>query len=250
MLDKESPMPLYLQARELLEERIQSGHYQVNQKIPSENELSIEFGISRMTLRQVVKWLERDGFLYTIQGKGTYVAKPKITAETENGTGIIEQLGMIEVNLGCTNQVLEIESYSCPPSLQKIMGLETTDKVYRLEMLGQVNEEPLWVGISYIPQKFCPQMEVEKLKAAWTVDLLRETFGLVPSIIEQTIEAVSATKEDAQALNVKKGHPLLSCTIKRFTKDMQVYEYCSKMYLGEKVKLRIRQGVKEEWRKT
>ena len=78
-IQKDSPLPLYFQLKELLRQEIESGHWQPGQRIPSEAELCHAFDISRSVVRQALTELEYQGLLYREQGKGTFVAQPKIS---------------------------------------------------------------------------------------------------------------------------------------------------------------------------
>ena len=75
MLDRNDPKPLHQQLREILEDAIESGKWGPDEKIPSENELSSMYGLSRMTVRSVLTELVREGWLYRVQGKGTFVSE-------------------------------------------------------------------------------------------------------------------------------------------------------------------------------
>ena len=77
-LDRNNPKPLYQQLRDVIEEKISSGEWKPNDKIPSENQLSAQYGLSRMTARSVLLDLVKDEKLYRVQGKGTFVAEQKI----------------------------------------------------------------------------------------------------------------------------------------------------------------------------
>ena len=77
-VDKESRIPIYLQLKELIKERILQGEYRPGQLIPSERELCMQYGISRMTARQAIGELQNEGYLYKLQGKGTFVSSGKI----------------------------------------------------------------------------------------------------------------------------------------------------------------------------
>ena len=92
LLSREVSTSLHIQVREILLSRINSYIYPANSKIPSENDLSKEFGISRMTLRNVITELVWGGYLYRIQGKGTFVTEMKISAQSTQYIGIREQL--------------------------------------------------------------------------------------------------------------------------------------------------------------
>lgn len=75
-ITKHSPIPLYVQMRSILERRIRSGDISPNQQVPSERKLAEHYGVSRITAKQAIQDLERDGVIYRISGKGTYVSEP------------------------------------------------------------------------------------------------------------------------------------------------------------------------------
>ena len=91
-LDRDASIPLYLQLAGLLRGRIERGEWQAGQKIPSENELNRLYGVSRMTARQVLAQLVNENLLFRVQGKGTFVAHPKISTRSPAYKGIREQL--------------------------------------------------------------------------------------------------------------------------------------------------------------
>ncbi len=72
-----SPIPLYSQVRDLLHTRILDGTYRSDGKMPSENDMVRGFGVSRITVRQALKDLQKEGLIFKIHGKGTFVARPK-----------------------------------------------------------------------------------------------------------------------------------------------------------------------------
>ena len=92
MLDRNNPKPLYAQFEDLLRSAIMAGEWETNHAIPSENELSRTYGLSRMTVRSVITQLVKEGLLFRVQGKGTFVAAPKITTRSPAYMGIREQL--------------------------------------------------------------------------------------------------------------------------------------------------------------
>ncbi len=72
-----SPVPLYSQLKELLRGRILDGVYPPLSRMPSENELGKAFDVSRITVRQALGDLQKEGLIFKIHGKGTFVARPK-----------------------------------------------------------------------------------------------------------------------------------------------------------------------------
>ena len=81
-LDKANAKPLHIQIEESILQKLESREWAPGRLIPSENELSHIYGVSRTTVRNVITKLVQEGLLFRIPGKGTYVAEPKIVAHS------------------------------------------------------------------------------------------------------------------------------------------------------------------------
>lgn len=92
MLDKQSPIPIYIQIEEQLKQQIQQGDFPVGTAIPSERELTERFDVSRMTVRQAITNLVNDGLLYREKGRGTFVASPKVEQPLNGLTSFTEDM--------------------------------------------------------------------------------------------------------------------------------------------------------------
>ena len=91
-LNKHSPIPLYYQLVELIKEQIRFGELKPGDQIPAERVLSELHGISRMTTRQAVAYLVREGALVARHGLGTFVAEPKLTHDALHLLGFTEEI--------------------------------------------------------------------------------------------------------------------------------------------------------------
>ncbi|MGM0873220.1 MAG: GntR family transcriptional regulator [Bacillota bacterium] len=83
---KEKQTPKYLQLKQEILSWIHSGKLKPDEKMPSENEIVNQFQISRHTVRQTLGVLEKEGWLYKVQGRGTFVAQPNTKENNENKT--------------------------------------------------------------------------------------------------------------------------------------------------------------------
>ena len=81
----EPTAPKYKQLKEQILAWIVTGEFQPNEKLPSENEMSKQFGLSRQTVRQALGDLEQEGWLFREQGKGTFVAKQSAQEDRQGG---------------------------------------------------------------------------------------------------------------------------------------------------------------------
>ena len=77
-INRNNPKPLYLQLEEIIRGNIEKGLWLTDTKIPSEAELMEEYDLSRITVRNACNQLVKEGVLYRVAGKGTFVAQPKI----------------------------------------------------------------------------------------------------------------------------------------------------------------------------
>jgi len=77
MIDKSNPIPLYYQIKNDIFKDIESGKYFPGERLPAERVLAEKYGVTRMTIRQAIKFLVEQGFLKVRHGSGTYVSDRK-----------------------------------------------------------------------------------------------------------------------------------------------------------------------------
>ena len=74
-VDDNSDIPIWILIRKRLVYLIRSGKLDENERLPSVRELSVQLGVNYNTINKVYQDLERDGFIFTRRGKGSYVAE-------------------------------------------------------------------------------------------------------------------------------------------------------------------------------
>ena len=89
MAKAEYKMPIYLQLRELIRNKIEEGEYMPGTAIPSENKLAETFGLNRLTIRNAVDALVNEGLLRRVQGKGVFVVGKKNEISIEEHAGFV-----------------------------------------------------------------------------------------------------------------------------------------------------------------
>ena len=141
MLDRQSPKPLYVQLEELLKKQIENEDLKASLPIPSENELSKEYGLSRMTVRSVLTRLVQEGLLYRVPGKGTFVSQPKITGKPLYQMGIREQLE--QMGYETSTKLIHVDKEMADDKIAKDLHLLPRTEVYVIERLRYVKNEPL-----------------------------------------------------------------------------------------------------------
>jgi DNA-binding GntR family transcriptional regulator len=78
VLDRDGPIPIYVQIAHIIRERITSGDLTSGEPMPSETQIESEYGVARTTARRVARELREEGLVYTVQGEGTFVGDPAV----------------------------------------------------------------------------------------------------------------------------------------------------------------------------
>jgi len=170
--------------------------------LPSEAELSVEFGASRVTIRRALDLLREHGLIAARQGFGWFVASEPVRQH-------LVQLGTIESQLaesGMTNErrVIEFAFVDPPEHVRRIL---VADSVLRVKRINLADGEPFAVVTVWCPASLAGRLSREQVARHPISELLDVTLRGAT----QTIGADGAGPEDARLLRVPVGAPLLKC---------------------------------------
>lgn len=236
-LSKSSPIPLYYQLAELIRERIRSGELVPGDQLPPERELAEQTGISRMTARQAVAHLVRNGSLVVKPGVGTFVAEPKLAYDALHLLGFTEETARQGELVG--SQVLEQAVVTAPPSIAHRLGLSTLKSVVKLVRLRSSGNVPLLLETSFLPAELCPGLESEDLEQNSLYVLLEMRYGLQLKRALQTLEAATANEYECELFQIQPGTPMLLLEGVTYTVDNRSVEYFKAVYRGDRLKFEV-----------
>lgn len=234
-LDKTNATPLHIQIEESILQKLESKEWTPGRLIPSENELSQIYGVSRTTVRNVITKLVQEGLLFRIPGKGTYVAEPKIVAHSLSYAGIREQLEKLGYEV--TTQLLSLNLETANQKiLQYFYGLDDPH-FYVVRRLRLLKGEPLSIHISYLPQAYCPGIDQHDLSREQLCTVLSREYGLNRAKTIETLESVAAKPAEASLLHIFPSQPLLLLQDQILDADGRTFEYSKVVFRGEKIKI-------------
>lgn len=141
MVDKSSPQPLYEQIKHYILERIASGEYSPDTRLPSERKLSNHFDVSRLTVSKAIKQLVQDGLLYTRIGKGTYVTTNPIQQQLETLTSFTEEMTIR--GQATSSRVLSAVKQVASAEVAEILDIPIGTGVIELRRIRMVAMSPL-----------------------------------------------------------------------------------------------------------
>lgn len=212
ILDRSSRVPLYFQVAEQFERAILSGAIAPGEKIDNEVSLANALGLSRPTMRQAIQVLVDKGMLVRKRGVGTQVVHGKISRSVEL-TSLFDDLSAAGKNPH--SNVLALGQIPATEEVAQELQLAVGDRVWSLERLRYVGEEPLAVMHNFLPTDVVDLSELD-LARTGLYESLRQS-GILLRVARQRIGARRADATDARLLNEKRGAPLL--TMQRTTYD-------------------------------
>ena len=233
-LQRQAPDPLYQQLKASLVAEIAAGRYRSNQRLPSERELSARFRVSRMTVRQAMLELARDGAIYTRIGKGTFVAEPKIDQQLRALTGFTQEV--------CarggqpSSRVLEARVIPAAGDIAAMLRLAPEAQVILLSRLRLADGVPLALETAYLPFALFPQLLRHDLARESLYDVLENEYKLKLTHAEQTLEAALGAPREIELLELTPPAAVLRMQRLTLTADGVPVEYVLSVYRGDRYK--------------
>ncbi len=236
-LDRQSPTPIFVQVKSLLERAIALGELTPHRRIPSERELSSTLGASRMTIRQALGEMMAEGTLYTRSGKGTYVAERRIAQPLQHLTSFTED--MQARGLRPASRVLTQDLLPAPLELAQALAVVPGAELVRIRRLRLADGQPLALEASHLPHALCPGLGDVDLAAHSLYEVLRTRYGIRLGSAKQTIEASEPVAEERELLRIPEHAPVLR--IHRLTCDDRGdrVEFVRAVYRGDRYQLHV-----------
>jgi GntR family transcriptional regulator len=231
--------PLYYRVYKTLEQRIRDRHYQVGERLPSEDALCRDFGVSRVTIRQALGGLVEAGLLTRRRGSGSYVSatgQRRVSAQIEL-TGALEDL-FAEVGTSRVTSVRVAEEVP-PPEVQHRLGLLDGARLTVIRRVRTIENQPFALTVNYLPKTLGRRLARRDLYRFPLLQLLEEA-GVQFDHADQTIEARLAEEEMAKALGIEFGDPVLFVERLMFARNEDPIEVVRSHYRADIYRYQIR----------
>lgn len=229
---KEKGIPLYYQVETVLRNKILSGELPPTFTLPSEDALAEEYQVSRITIRQALSLLEKDGLVVRKRGKGTFIAEKTATPQSPKWNGSMEDL--ILMGIKTTTDVLDMSDIDPPEIIKNKLKLPEGGQVLRIEKIRLVERSPFSYVVNYLPADIGGQINPDDLAIKPLLMILEDNLGLVAERAEQTVEATIADSRVALLLEIRVGDPLLKVERVVYDPDRRPLEYVSVLYRADK----------------
>jgi len=228
--------PLFLEVRqEIL--TVLGDRYRPGDRLPSEPDLATSYGVSRPTIREVLRSLESDGLVRRVHGVGTFVTqiRPVVSSRFDLDLGVTEAVAAANQRLGV--QILRVSREAAPSSIAERLALEVGSALLWVERIIRVNDVPGAYAIDAIPADIAGDAEYI---GGSVYRFLESTCGLslVGGVADVT--AVTADRHLARLLDVTTGTALLRIDQIERTADDRPVLYSTEHYLPTVLNLSVR----------
>lgn len=223
--------PIYIQIHNDIKRAIEAGKWAVGDRIPSERELSRNFDVSRMTLRQAIQTLVDEGILERQVGSGTYVANQKVQEKMSGVTSFTDLM----LTQGKQPTSKTISYHVMNPSLSEAekLKLNEDDQVLRMERIRYGDDVPICFEVATVPEKLVDGLSKKEVTSS-LYRAFEDKKQLSPGKAQQTVSAMSASERIAEYLSIKRGDAILRLRQVTYLQDGTPFEYVRTQYVGER----------------
>ena len=215
----------------------------VGRAIPSERQLSVDLGVSRLTVRAALDELVRDGYLERRRGSGTFVREPKIAQELTM-TSFSEDMRQRGMRPG--SKTLSLETTLAGAYLGRCLHVSPSERILVAKRLRLADDETMAIETLHVPEALVPGLTRKDFDENSFYDLLTQRYGIEIVGGTQAIEPTVTNEEESTALGLPLHTPAF--LFERITRDGEgeVIEYVRSIYRGDRYRLVTELGGPEE----
>ncbi len=230
-IDKKSEIPLYQQLAHSIKKAVDEQKLKENDKIPAENEFCKIYDLSRTTVRQALDILEKDGYIYKLRGKGSYVSTPKIYQNRSSFSKFYDDmrsLGKVPVSKIISLKIKVADAY-----VREKMQLEENEMLCQIKWVRYGNNEPLIYETINLNYKLVDGIETKELTEKKLYDILTEEYGIKMTHGKELFYPCKLDINEAKNLGLKEND--LGMKVERVVfQGKDVVEYTTSTVRGDR----------------
>jgi GntR family transcriptional regulator len=203
----------------------------IGESIPSERRLSLDFGVSRLTVRAALDELVREGYLVRRRGSGTFVSEPKIAQELTM-TSFTED--MRRRGMRPTSRTIELKTVPAGARLGRFLKVSPSEPTMVAKRLRLADGETMAIEMLHVPSALVPGLTAKDLETQSFYELLSERYGITIAGGVQQIEPTVTNEEESEALGVPLHSPAFLFERTSRSADGKTVEFVRSIYRGDR----------------
>jgi GntR family transcriptional regulator len=197
-------VPLYFLIESFLKNKILSGHLEPGQKLPTEQELMAQYGVSRITIRSALSHLESEGLVVKRPAKGTFVAENIPVRKQLIYSGNLSRIiadGRKYKTLPVGKTRIKISETRTPRDIRQFFDLNNEDDISRVQRVRRLDGIPICYLENFLRPEHGDRIDLDELSTKTMPEVLQSRLGFIFGKGELFIEAMPADPDIASFLD-------------------------------------------------
>lgn len=233
-------IPRHKQISEWLRDQIEQKEFDIDEKLPSENQLCEKFGVSRVTIRKALQTLENEGLIYRSQGLGSFVCDDRTRQSFIQLTDFEEDMN--RAGLRPSSKVIQLTTEEATDQIAGVLNIDLESTVVRLERLRLGDDQPIAYDKTWLPMFYGQLIEGYNLEDETIYDILEKDFDIPVEKGHFRIGAENASDDIAIPLDVDPGTALLLIDRLSLTVGDKPVYYQKRYYRSDRIVYELMAG--------
>ena len=231
-----SRSPLYYQLANIILNEIKEKNLKGDDKILTEREYCEKYNISRATVRQAISYLEQKGYIYKIQGRGTFVSPRIMKQKLLKFYSFTEE--MKKQGKEPKSKILSFKEKKADEKISKELKIENEDSIYELIRLRIADNEAVMYEKTYMPTSKIKGLDKKELSKSPLYDILQNKYNITFTKAIERFSTLSADKKISKALSILENSPIIK--LQRWTYiGMEIIEYTVSFVRGDRFEFEV-----------
>lgn len=211
-------MALYEQVKDFITRKMQQGVWRAGDRLPSENDLVLQFGVSRMTVNRALRELAHQGRIVRVAGVGSFVADDKPQSTLLQIASLASEIRQRGHEYRC--EVLSVERISASPDVGAALDLRTGASVFHSLCLHREDALPVQLEDRYVNPGQVPHYARQDFSQQPPSEYLVRHVPF--DQIEHVVDAVMPTPDQAALLEMNQAEPCLLLTRRTWSRGAPI----------------------------
>lgn len=232
----QSKSPLYYQLAEIIINDIKEKNLQENDRILTEREYCEKYNLSRSTVRQAIAYLEKKGYIYKVQGCGTFVSSRVMKQKLLKFYSFTEEVK--KQGKTPSSKILSFKEKKADEKICKELNINRDDKVYELQRLRLADDEVVMYEKTYLLEKKMQGLSKNILLENPLYDILQNRYNISFTKATERFSVLLADEKIAEILTIPQGSPIIR--LQRWTyAGMEIIEYTVSLVRGDRFEFEV-----------
>ena len=224
--------PIYIQIKDILIEKINSGELESGSQLPSERDLSETYSISRMTARNALTQLVDSGYAYRVKGKGTFVSIPNYERDFVKLTGFSHMLK--SKGIKPRSKVITLGIIEANKKIASLLDTTIGTKVYEIVRVRYGDNIPLALEYSYLPINLFENLLQYDFENTSLYEVIENVYNYKFKYSKQWIKITTLYKNEAKILDVDEHTPAFLLESISYDKNDKIVEVTRSLNIGDR----------------